>query len=77
MKIAITAGPEFPVPPHLYGGIERIIDMLVHGLVSSGHDVTLFTHSESDVPCRVISFTGNIRLTHTDTLRNICLYRQL
>ena len=32
LKIAITADPELPVPPELYGGIERVIDMLIRGL---------------------------------------------
>jgi hypothetical protein len=46
MKIAITADPELPVPPLHYGGIERIIDMLVRSLVDRGHDVTLFAHRD-------------------------------
>ena len=29
MRIAVTADPEIPVPPVLYGGIERIVDMLI------------------------------------------------
>lgn len=28
VRIALTADPELPVPPRLYGGIERIVDML-------------------------------------------------
>ena len=28
MRISLTADPELPVPPRLYGGIERIVDML-------------------------------------------------
>lgn len=28
MRIALTADPELPVPPTLYGGIERVVDML-------------------------------------------------
>lgn len=44
MRFAITADPELPVPPKLYGGIERIIDLLVRGLVARGHEVTLFAH---------------------------------
>jgi hypothetical protein len=31
LRIAITVDPEIPVPPLLYGGIERIVDMLVRG----------------------------------------------
>ena len=47
MRIAITADPYLPVPPRLYGGIERVVDMLVRGLSARGHHVTLFAHPES------------------------------
>ena len=47
MRIAITADPYLPVPPKLYGGIERVVDFLVRGLLSRGHHVTLFAHPES------------------------------
>jgi glycosyltransferase involved in cell wall biosynthesis len=59
MHVALTADPELPVPPRLYGGIERIVDMLVHGLVERGHEVTLFAHPDSDVPCRLIPYGGS------------------
>ncbi|MEA5566122.1 glycosyltransferase [Anabaena sp. UHCC 0399] len=47
MKILLTADPELPVPPKLYGGIERIVDLLVTGLQSRGHTVGLVAHPES------------------------------
>lgn len=47
MRLAITVDPNIPVPPALYGGIERVVDMLVRGLVSRGHHVTLFAHPAS------------------------------
>jgi glycosyltransferase involved in cell wall biosynthesis len=47
VRIAITADPYLPVPPRFYGGIERVIDLLVRGLASRGHEVTLFAHPES------------------------------
>ena len=47
MRLAITVDPYFPVPPRLYGGIERVLNLLVRGLVSRGHSVTLFAHPES------------------------------
>ncbi len=37
----------FPVPPRLYGGIERAVDLLVRGLVRRGHHVQLFAHPDS------------------------------
>jgi hypothetical protein len=29
VHVAITADPYLPVPPRLYGGIERVVDLLV------------------------------------------------
>lgn len=70
MKIAITADPEIPVPPRLYGGIERIVDLLVRGLMARGHEVTLFAHPASDVPCRLIAYPGQRSQNRWDTVRN-------
>jgi len=54
MRIAITADPYIPVPPSLYGGIERVIAFLIAGLVKRGHDVTLFAHPDSSVAGAVL-----------------------
>ncbi len=70
MRIALTADPEIPVPPHLYGGIERIIDMLAHGLSERGHDVTLFAHPDSSSAGRLIPWPGQASVSKIDTLRN-------
>lgn len=70
MNIAITVDPMLPVPPPLYGGVERIIDLLVRGLVDRGHDVTLFAHPDSNVPCRHIPFRGTDSRDVVDTVRN-------
>lgn len=58
MKIAITADPMIPVPPQHYGGIERIIAMLIDGLVSRGHEVTLFAHPASKIAGRLVPYRG-------------------
>jgi glycosyltransferase involved in cell wall biosynthesis len=50
MRILITADPELPVPPQLYGGIERIVDLLVTGLQARGHTVGLVAHRDSTSP---------------------------
>lgn len=50
MKILLTADPEIPVPPKLYGGIERIIDALVRQYGKRGHTVGLVAHPESETP---------------------------
>ncbi|MGE0257069.1 MAG: glycosyltransferase, partial [Alphaproteobacteria bacterium] len=47
MNICLTVDPLLPVPPVLYGGIERAVDLLVRGLVERGHTVHLFAHPAS------------------------------
>lgn len=70
MRIALTADPELPVPPRLYGGIERIIDMLARELVRQGHEVTLFAHPDSATAGRLIPWPGRSSASGADTLRN-------
>jgi glycosyltransferase involved in cell wall biosynthesis len=71
MKIAITADPIIPVPPLHYGGIERVIDMLIKGLMVRGHEVCLFAHKDSMVDCELISYRGIAPRSKWDTLRNM------
>src|SRR6266568_1895899 len=71
MRIAITADPGLPVPPRHYGGIERIIDLLVRGLVEQGHDVTLFAHRASTVPCTLKAYPANRRNSALNLVRNV------
>jgi glycosyltransferase involved in cell wall biosynthesis len=52
----LTADPELPVPPRLYGGIERIIALLAEGLASRGHDVTLVAHPASTARVRLVPY---------------------
>lgn len=68
MHIAITVDPEIPVPPLHYGGIERIVDMLVRGLLARGHRVTLFAHPDSRVDCELIPWRGSCSSSRRDTL---------
>jgi glycosyltransferase involved in cell wall biosynthesis len=76
MKIALTADPELPVPPKLYGGIERIVDMLAIGLVARGHDVTVFAHPDSTTAGRLVPWPGGTSQSRIDTLRNaVALWR--
>jgi glycosyltransferase involved in cell wall biosynthesis len=56
LKVAITVDPIIPVPPTLYGGIERVVDFLVRELTRRGHDVTLFAHPASDTPARLVPY---------------------
>ena len=56
MRIAITVDPIIPVPPRVYGGIERIVDFLTRGLVARGHEVTLIAHPESRTGGKLIPY---------------------
>lgn len=56
MRIAVTADPYLPVPPTEYGGIERVVDLLVRELVSRGHEVTLFAHPGSRTAAHLVPY---------------------
>ena len=71
MRIAITVDPELPVPPREYGGIERVVDLLVRGLMERGHEVTLFANRESTVCCELVPYEGRRSASWGDTARNI------
>lgn len=42
LRIAQVAPLSVTVPPHRYGGTERVVHYLTEGLVQRGHEVTLF-----------------------------------
>lgn len=76
MRILITADPELPVPPTLYGGIERIIDLLVRGLQARGHTVGLVAHRGSTCPVdRFFPWAGLQSQNRWDTVRNMTTLR--
>lgn len=56
MKIAIIVNPLIPVPPEQYGGIERIVFMLIQELKKSGHDVTLYANEHSQPGCSLVGY---------------------
>jgi glycosyltransferase involved in cell wall biosynthesis len=63
LRILLTADPDLPVPPRLYGGIERVIALLADGLSARGHDVTLVAHRDSRIAGRLVpypSVTGRL-----------------
>ncbi|OCQ94533.1 group 1 glycosyl transferase [Nostoc sp. MBR 210] len=71
MKIMLTADPEIPVPPKLYGGIERIVDLLVKGLQARGHIVGLVAHPDSTSPAnQSFSWRGKRSQNKFDALQN-------
>ena len=51
----MLAPPWFAVPPRRYGGTEAVVSLLVDGLVSDGHDVTLYASGDSATPARLVS----------------------
>jgi glycosyltransferase involved in cell wall biosynthesis len=70
LKIALTSDPEVPVPPRFYGGLERIVDLLAHGLVERGHDVTVFANKDSNTAGRLVPWAGQSSRRLTDTFSN-------
>lgn len=47
MRVLLSVDPEIPVPPPLYGGIERIADGIAVELQARGHEVALLAHRDS------------------------------
>ncbi len=70
LRIVITVDPEIPVPPRFYGGIERIVHMLVNGLSARGHDVYLFAHPDSRMQASLVPYRGLRSGSLYDTIRN-------
>jgi glycosyltransferase involved in cell wall biosynthesis len=56
MRIVVTVDPIIPVPPSGYGGIERIVDFLIRGLTTRGHEVTLLANPSSDTPATLVPY---------------------
>ncbi|TWI99248.1 glycosyltransferase involved in cell wall biosynthesis [Mucilaginibacter frigoritolerans] len=69
MKIAIIVNPLIPVPPEQYGGIERIIYMLIQELIKTGHDVTLYAHPDSKPGCKLIPYSEEEHYSLKDFIR--------
>ena len=56
MRIAVTVDPYIAIPPRHYGGIERVVDFLVRGLLGRGHEVTLFAHPDSRTESALVPY---------------------
>jgi len=69
LKIAIIVNPLIPVPPEQYGGIERIVFMLIQELIKNGHDVSLFANENSQPGCKLIGYRESVRYGVEDMLR--------
>lgn len=70
IKIALIADPELPVPPILYGGIERIISMLIRGFIDLGNEVSLFAHADSVTPAKLFAYRGKSSNRIDDLVKN-------
>lgn len=73
MRILLTVDPEIPVPPTHYGGIERIVDMLIHGLIEKGVQVTLIANPNSNVSCELIPWRGSSSRGTVNNIQNTYL----
>jgi glycosyltransferase involved in cell wall biosynthesis len=71
LRIAVTADPYLPVPPALYGGIERIVDFLVRGLVERGHEVTIYAHPDSKTAGHHIPYGAPPHTGHSLRLKEL------
>jgi hypothetical protein len=54
MKIAQVAPLYESVPPHRYGGTERVVSYLTEELVRLGEEVTLFASGDSETAAHLI-----------------------
>ena len=80
MRIAQIAPLYESVPPHLYGGTERVISNLTEELVRQGHDVTLFASADSTTSAKLVSIVPRaLRLAGCDDTiaPHICLLEEV
>lgn len=59
MKILLINDPGIPVPPKLYGGIERIVCQLANEYTKLGHEVTLLAGPDSYCDGKTLTFGQN------------------
>jgi glycosyltransferase involved in cell wall biosynthesis len=71
MRVAITVDPMIPVPPREYGGIERVADIAVRGLIERGHEVTLFAHPESNTAATLVPYGSPPHQSASDRRRDL------
>jgi len=71
MRILLTADPELPVPPGLYGGIERLVDLWRGELRARGHAVGLAARADSTAAVDAFfPWSGARSQSRADTIRN-------
>lgn len=73
MRILLTADPELPVPPGLYGGVQRLVAQWADTLQARGHTVGLVARAGSTQACsRLYPWPGGRSQHAGDTARNAC-----
>ncbi|MGI4727496.1 MAG: glycosyltransferase [Janthinobacterium lividum] len=77
LHIAIIADPEIPVPPLYYGGIERVIDLLIKGLKKNGHKISLFAHQDSDTVANQFFAYSGTNQSKSSLIKNTFLVSKL
>ena len=78
LRVGLIADTTGPIPPLQYGGIERIVHLLLQGLLARGHEVTLFASDDSNVECRLVPFGHRRTYSRLTELRPMSvLYRNL
>ena len=72
MKILIPVDPEIPVPPKLYGGVERLVDGLITEYTRQGHEVYLLAHEDSTArdAAEIFRWKGKNSRNNRDTVMN-------
>ena len=68
LRIVITSLPRGCIPPITYGGIERLVSVLVYGLIERGHEVHLFAHPDSKAPVKLIPYKENKKSLFCDAM---------
>jgi glycosyltransferase involved in cell wall biosynthesis len=68
VRIAQVAPLYESVPPHEYGGTERVVAFLTEELVRLGHDVTLFASGDSQTSAQLVPMTAHALRTDPDSV---------
>ncbi len=58
------------VPPKLYGGIERIVDMLCHNFIALGHEIAYMARPDSTAPGELFPLPGLQFASYADVAKN-------
>jgi len=69
LKIALIVNPLIPVPPEKYGGIERIVYMLICEYKKKGYDITLYANEHSAPDCKLIGYREGEAYSVNDFIR--------